>query len=274
MAVQFDDEESAPPSGSGSVVFDDEKPSYLQDVGSNALKEIKALPEQIPTMAKSDLGLASVPVDLIKAGPQMMGGKDLADTDIAKDVKPIIEGNKSTLNTIEHPIESFRKAPINTAGTALGLLGGFGEMVPETPEAPNVPHETIPEAPAVPPETPKDLPIVQPGAKTGAPHALFAYNDEFGPEGAPRSVYNIYGDPSHPSIKSAGWGSSVAKEKLGDIPITGREPRSTAYEPIEKAPEVVPMAGKGPAPEPASRIPPDPNAPPPPAPPKPNVDPL
>lgn len=250
------------------------KPSYMQDVGTNALKEIKAIPGSIPTMAKQALGIADLPLDALKAIPEMIGGKPLAETSVAEDIKPVIEGNKQTLGTIAHPIESFRKAPINTAMTAVGLLGGAKGVMGEIPETPIVSRETIPDVPKGPegpPETPveppgkapaeappapaplKDLPVVQPGAKTGEPHALFAYNDDFGPGRTTRSIYNMYGDPGNPRLTQAGgYGSSVTKDILdkAGIPITGREPRSIGkWEPIE-APPAAEGAGPGAPPTP------------------------
>lgn len=70
------------------------------------------------------------------------------------------------------------------------------------------------------------LPVVDAGAKTGDPHALFAYNDQFGPGGTERPVYNVFGDPNHPTIKAKGWGSSIPKDALGGIPIVGRQPNA------------------------------------------------
>lgn len=90
-----------------------------------------------------------------------------------------------------------------------------------------------------------DLPVIQPGANTGDPHALFAYNDTFGPEGSPRSVYNVFGDPSHPAIQQVGYGSSVSKEALDQagIPIVGREPRSIGqWEPLDAGQTGSPLA--------------------------------
>ncbi len=292
------------------------KPSYLEDVGSSALKEIKAFPASIPKLAKDALGVASMPMDALKSVPQILSGKDLADTDIAEDVKPIIEGNKSTLNTGEHPIDSFRKAPINTVMTAAGLLGGLKGMMPEAAEVPTVPRETIPKvaegagniekvvpapletaelpkspparpleetsaAPGAAPELPaagasavqtppkgsskgpvaaeslRDLPVMQPGVKTGEPHALFAYNDDYGPGGTKRSIYNMFGDPGNPRLNQAGgYGSSVTKDILDQagIPIVGREPRSVGkWEPLETEPA---GAGPGKPPAPPSGPPP------------------
>jgi hypothetical protein len=86
----------------------------------------------------------------------------------------------------------------------------------------------------------QSLPIVEPGSKTGTPHALFAYSDDFGPGGTPRDIYNVFGDPTNPAIKERGWGSSVSKADLdaAGIPVTGREPRSEGFlrsnEPVQR----------------------------------------
>lgn len=82
--------------------------------------------------------------------------------------------------------------------------------------------------------TTNELPVIQPGAKEGDPHALFAYNDNFGPNSTPRSLYNVFGDPNHPDIQARGWGSSISAEdaQKAGIPITGRQPNSTQYQPI------------------------------------------
>lgn len=91
-------------------------------------------------------------------------------------------------------------------------------------------------------ETPKPkLPTIQPGSKTGDPHALFSYNDKYGPGGTERSQYTIFGDPEHPVFQkkapsgAGGHGSTMSKEDVDalGIPITGREPRSVGkWEPI------------------------------------------
>lgn len=76
-----------------------------------------------------------------------------------------------------------------------------------------------------------NLPVAQAGSKTGKPHAVFAYTDDFGPGGTKRNIYNVFGDPENPIVKQRGWGSSVAKEdldKLG-IPVTGRQAGSEKY---------------------------------------------
>jgi hypothetical protein len=242
-------------------LFTDEPAPYFEDVVKNAGREISAIPGSIPTMAKQALGVANAPLDALKAVPQMLMGKKLGETDIAEDVKPIIEGNKQTINTIEHPVDSFRKAPINTAGTALGLLGAVKGMIPEVPEevppvkAPLEPEAPVPETPK-PAEPPapapeaaspaealkaapslKDLPVMQPGTNTGPAHALFAYNDTFGPNQTSRSIYNVFGDPGDPILHQVGgYGTSITKDILdkAGIPIVGREPRSVGkWEPLD-----------------------------------------
>lgn len=148
----------------GTYQVDTEEPSYLQDVVSNAGKEISAIPGQLPTMAKQAFGMASIPEDALKAIPQMLSGTNLADTSVAQDVAPIIAGNKNTLNTVEHPVDSFRKAPISTAGTFAGLLGGGLEG--NIPEELPLPKVSIPEAKGPIPEVPPEAP--PPGGGSGA----------------------------------------------------------------------------------------------------------
>jgi hypothetical protein len=82
-----------------------------------------------------------------------------------------------------------------------------------------------------------ELPVIQAGSKMGDPHALFAYNDQFGPGGTARSIYNVFGDPQHPALQTRGWGSSISTEdaQQAGIPITGRLPNSMQYEPIGSA---------------------------------------
>lgn len=115
--------------------------------------------------------------------------------------------------------QKFRERPISTAMNVASVapVAGFlrGRVRPSVSEMP------------------AELPILEPGAKTGNPHALFAYNDNFGPGGASRAMYNVFGDPSHPGIKKSGWGSSLPREEVdaSGIPITGREPRARGMEP-------------------------------------------
>lgn len=80
-----------------------------------------------------------------------------------------------------------------------------------------------------------ELPVMQPGSRTGDPHALFAYNDNFGPNGSTRAIYNVYGDPAHPAIQARGWGSSVSAQDLqkAGIPIIGRQPNAVGVSPAQ-----------------------------------------
>lgn len=118
------------------------------------------------------------------------------------------------------------------------IMKGRGEESPEekikSAISPNIP-EPLPAEETKPITPAPSLPVIQPGSKTGEPHALFAYNDDFGEGGSKRSIYNVFGDPENPKVKTAGWGSSLAKaeiDKFG-IAITGREPRSQAFEPLD-----------------------------------------
>ncbi len=78
---------------------------------------------------------------------------------------------------------------------------------------------------------------IAPGSKIGDPHALFAYRDNFGPGMSERNIYNVYGDPNHPTMQKAGWGSSIDKAKLDElgIPVTGKQTGSK-FEPLEDTP--------------------------------------
>lgn len=95
-------------------------------------------------------------------------------------------------------------------GRAVPALQGLGESGAIFPEG------TSPDA----------LPVMARGAKTGDPHALFAYHDNFGPGMSKRALYNVFGDPSQEAVKGAGWGSSVTEDVLKKfgIPIVGKEP--------------------------------------------------
>lgn len=64
----------------------------------------------------------------------------------------------------------------------------------------------------------------------GPAHALFTYEDNFGPGGAKRRMYNLFGDPGDPKLAYEGggngfWGSTVSEDflKQRGIPIKGRE---------------------------------------------------
>lgn len=90
-------------------------------------------------------------------------------------------------------------------------------------------------------QSPGELPIMQPGAATGEPHGLFSYNSDLNPEREMRSMYTLYGDPEHPLMKEMAEGSKNFKTtqtmdwfKERDIPITGREPRSVQWEPLDQ----------------------------------------
>lgn len=136
----------------------------------------------------------------IKAPFEMIGGESLAQTDIGQKFR-------------ERPLS----VPVGVAGTVVpavsalrGIRSGAGAV------------EGIAKASGKTALT--DLPEVITGAKAGPPHAVFAYTDNFGPGGAAREVYNVFGDPKDPVFAKTGWGSSIPVEdieKLG-IPITGR----------------------------------------------------
>lgn len=104
-------------------------------------------------------------------------------------------------------------------------MGSMGATIAKALAQKGLPMaEGLGEAGALFPE--ESLPVMPRGAKTGDPHALYAYHDDFGPEGTKRAMFNVFGDPSNPAVKQAGWGSSITEamlKKFG-IPIVGREP--------------------------------------------------
>lgn len=94
---------------------------------------------------------------------------------------------------------------------------------------------------------PKELPVIDPGSTSGNAHALFAYNDQFTPDMAPESKYQVWGDPSDPAFTGGGGklthGSQATAAQLEEagVPITGRTPRSVGkWEPVS-APGATPL---------------------------------
>lgn len=77
------------------------------------------------------------------------------------------------------------------------------------------------------------MPEVAPGSKTGEAHALYAYDDDFGPNGTKRKIYNVFGDPNDPKVKAVGHGSSVPEDVLQKhgIKIVGKEKRNLFKKP-------------------------------------------
>lgn len=132
--------------------------------------------------------------------------------------------------TPEAGLPEVRQSEIPDAPPRLQEATESGLAVPEVPPAGPQGQPLLRE-----PAVSERLPIQQPGLKTGEPHALFAYNDDFGPDGSKRAIYNVFGDPENPAVKARGWGSSVTREDLekAGIPITGREPRAAKYDPAD-----------------------------------------
>lgn len=189
MAVEFDDQ---PAAGSGSVVFDDEQPSFLSKTASNIIPDLKQTAEGLGGMVKE--AAYDMPKRAIETGVEMASGTPYAETPSGQKDTELVqnapEQAKAMARPITHPIDYFEEHPVQQTLNAAGALAGMGEM--RAPELENVPPP--PEvSPVVPPETP---------------------------------------------------------------------------------PPVIPMGEKGPTPEPASRMLPDPNAPPSPTPPPPKADPL
>lgn len=274
MSFQAPESDSDAPAGGFRAPEDDaEPPKSLEGFLGNAVSNAGRLinPVNIAKSAADTVktGLYDLPKAALESSADLLKGTAKAVTEgelpSAEDVAktPILEKTREMVEPIaKDPLGYAYKNPLDAALLAatpvLPFLGEEGAVA-----ARNVPRETIPEIPKTPEipvaEAPKGLPVVPPGAKTGEPHALFAYNDKFGPGGAERSIYNIFGDPEHPAIKGAGgFGSSVPKEVLdkNGIPVVGREPRSVGkWEPLEGPQESPPGAQ---TPPPAGEKPPTP----------------
>lgn len=233
----------------GNIIPDAEKVAKgALDLGLRTGKGIMDLPSDVVSTGQGEL-------ENLLAGKSPLEG--ITNSPIGQDVKTVGGTALNTIKAIPGQLkdlvskEAWVNRPVENAMNVAALAGMGKELLPEgavPPEVPNVPRGTVPEVPEVPPEAPKGLPVVEPGAKTGEPHALFAYNDNFGEGGAPRSIYNVFGDPEHPAIKAVGYGSSVTPDVLekNGIPITGREPRSVGKgEPLEM-PKAAPESEEAP----------------------------
>lgn len=218
-----------------------------KNAGANALRMINPvnIAESLGSTMKQ--GLYDIPKaaigsmnDLTRGAAHAIATGELPDADEAEEAvreSPLIKKTEEMTKPIaENPVGYAEKNPLDALALAATPFLAFSPEAAEaeTPKAEN-PIMAAANAPTLP-EAEKGLPVMQPGTKTGEPHALFAYNDDFGPGGSKRSIYNVFGDPDHPAVKDIGFGSSVTKADLdkAGIPIVGREPRSTAWEPIEE----------------------------------------
>lgn len=298
MGVVFDDDSdtsaAAPSGASGKVVFDDENGPKWSDLPGNIIPDAEEVGKgSLDTTMRLAKGVNDLPSDVLETGLDEFQGKNPLNPEtspLAKDAETIGSGVLNTVKGIPQQLEnlvskkSLIEHPVQNALTGASLvapfLGGEG-AASEGAElsGKEVPLEPMPDAgaaeklaQAVPISTPEDkaLPVVEPGSKTGDAHALFAYNDKFGPGGTPRAIYNVFGDPEDPAVQAIGHGSSVTKDVLdkNGVPITGQQPGAVAKygEPIAVKPPaepLVPIGGKEVPGAPPSKLPPDPNAPPP-----------
>lgn len=280
----------AAPSDSGKFDYLDDKPSLggfaenaLSNVGRaiNPVNIAKGLGETVKQ------GAYDMPKDFTQSLAQMAGnvvtGQDQTTTPVEKYAENI--GNSEM---VQHPVDYAYKNPLDTAAMLAAPFAGLGGKL----DAAGVGEigagevggggggggggagETTAQASL------KDLPVVEPGAKTGAPHALFAYNDEARPalpanetypakDATPaQSKYQVFGDENDPLFKTVAHGTQKTYQELQDlgVPITGRTPRSVTlgHSPLdqpEAAESTIPTGAKEPSTEPPSRMPPDPNAP-------------
>ena len=270
------DPTAAPDSGGFKAPDTDPDPKSLSGFASNLGQDVVGNVKGIGQLAE---GLVEHPIDTISAVPGALvsEGKRIGLGELLTG-HPINAAEKFGNAAYDKPLTTaFDVAPVvGAAGKALGIGGAAGEGAEagelaaegaaKTAEtageaAPTAETAKAAEGAAAPAGVSlKDLPVMQPGVKTGPPHALFAYNDTFGKDGTPRSIYNVYGDPGDPLVHSVGgYGTSVPKDILDQagIPVVGREPRSVGkWEPLdtEKAPETPPIPPPGP--EPAAGKPP------------------
>lgn len=218
-------------------------PGFTDDVSSgddytqsglarNAVKNVFRLPKELISAPFQQVkqGLYDFPKEAATSMFQLPGyaAKKVMGEDPGP--RPLLPLEKEITNSpvVKTPVRWAYENPVDAAMLAATPFMMWRGATAGAPAA----AEAAPETGAA-----SELPVVQPGAKTGEPHALFAYNDDFGPGGAKRSLYNVFGDPEHPVIKARGWGSSVSAEdaKAAGIPITGRQPNSGAHQPIESS---------------------------------------
>lgn len=206
----------------------------LSGFGQNLWQDVKGTAQGAGNLVK---GLVDNPVDTVtntvKGLPSavMNEGKRIG-------IGELLTGHP--VNAVEKFGQAAYDKPLTTgldvlpaAGAAGKMLGIGGKGVAAAnlgEEAANLGKSAVEAAPKA-----SALEEIAAGSKTGDPHALFAYTDKFGPGGAERNVYNVFGDPEHPAIKERGWGSSVSKEDLdaAGIPITGKQAGSK-FNPIEE----------------------------------------
>ena len=264
-------DELATPAWDATPPKPEELRPYWSDVKNNAIAGLKQWPGAAKQMGQqaSDVAGGMMPGSALRSVTDVVGGTPAMETPTGKAAKALYglgkgvvqgawQGLKDTGSVVKAPFEmaggedlaetdigkKFRERPLSvpagvagTVATGLGALKALRAPIPEAPVG-------APELPVVPPEAPvaaemaavpkAELPVIAPGSKTGPPHALFSYNDNAGPGGAPRSIYTMFGDPEDPVFKTTaktgegGHGSSVPKhivDELG-VPVTGREPRT------------------------------------------------
>lgn len=142
---------------------------------------------------------------------------------------------------LESPFGQRLLQNANIAAGGYGM-GGLGANIAKILAARALPQmQALGEAGAIFPKgtPPENLPVIEGGAKTGDPHALFAYRQKLGANFPDEDYYNLFGDKDallKMTQGKHGFGSSVRAdtlEKLG-IPIVGREaPRSFVQRPFK-----------------------------------------
>lgn len=129
---------------------------------------------------------------------------------------------------LEQPPEMKALSALNSVAAGYGA-GQLGSGLAQVLASKGVPAlEGLGEAGAIMPDE-TSLPTMASGSKEGPPHALFAYKDNFGPNGSERNIYNVFGDPKSPVFQKTGWGSSLTKDTIDQagIPIVGKQASKT-----------------------------------------------
>lgn len=247
---------------SRAVPADQSSDGYWSDVGKNAAEGVKQWPSGALGLADTATKAASVtsPIEMGKSIFQTMRGTPVAQTSSAQDLEGTVEGAKGVAQGVAQTAKDVGSAAIMPGQMAMGTPAKdtiFGKSFRDRPlsTTANVASVAIPAwrlfrartalAPALSTGEAMASESAQPASQglevkapfhEGQPGALFSYNDNFGPEGAARSQYTLFGDPNHPLLKEAGNTTQSAEYfKNKGIPIVGREPRTVGkWEPLEK----------------------------------------
>jgi predicted phage tail protein len=96
------------------------------DVPANALKDVKdmslGLPVMVAYLSKKGIGM---PEEIVRSAVKLATGTPIEQTEIGKDAQTLFAAQKELLNGFKnealHPVESFKKHPVNTVMDAVGI---------------------------------------------------------------------------------------------------------------------------------------------------------